>query len=306
MKRRTLLTAGALGCSGLGLSGLPGMIGRAFAQVDPEDNGRDRAQELQAVSTAYREAQRRGQPLLVIVVPEDGGARWERAHAFGEVLNYGGDSVYVDLALARVVCSSMRTLRQLVPQAPADEPWLVVVDPSQHPATLQAHDLQVPEWPNHWANERPWEEFERQTQLVIDQRIAILRASLHAALAADDAALAARAAVAERALGAALSARVTAAAAAGRRDAALFVQAPAIALRAARSERARGVVEEALIAQARTELHESPVPGSRWARGGGCGVHIEGVPDDQQMMVACGMGHVPERSGRFLYWYTED
>lgn len=298
MKRRTLL-AGAAGSAAL----LPGFLQRAFAQ-DTGDNGRNRTQELQDVSNAYREAQRSGRPLLVLVVPEDGGRRWERAHAFGELLNHGGDEVYRDLALTRVVCSTMRTLRRLVPQAPAGEPWFVLVDASAHPATAQGHSVEVPEWPDHWTNQRPWEEYERAVDEVIDQRIAILRSSLHAIVAADDAMVAARARTEEAAVGEPLARRIAAAVRAGSTDGALYAQGPAIALVAARGSRHRRRVEEALEANARDRLHAQPLPGSRWATSGGCGVSIEGA-EGEGPMIACGMGHVPARSRRFLYWYTE-
>jgi len=46
------------------------------------------------------------------------------------------------------------------------------------------------------------------------------------------------------------------------------------------------------------------VPGSHWASEGGCGTTIEGV--ENQRMYACGMGHVPQRSRRFLYFFDPD
>lgn len=301
MKRRTLLTAGAAGAATL--VG-PGWLRRAFAQDDADgDDGRDRARELQALSDAYRAAQRAGRPLFVIVVPEDGGARWERAHAFGELLNHGGDAVFVDLSLAQVVCSTMRTLRRLVPQAPAGEPWMVVVDTASHPATARAHQAEVPEWPDHWTNELPWEEFQRRVDDSIDQRIAVMRSVVHAALARDDAMLQGWARAQEAQVGEDLARRIQAAVRAGRPDRALYAQAPAIALLAARGGRHRGTVEQALAEHTREQLHDNPVPGSRWATSGGCGVTIEGA-ENEGPMIACGMGHVPARSQRFLYWYN--
>jgi hypothetical protein len=56
-------------------------------------------------------------------------------------------------------------------------------------------------------------------------------------------------------------------------------------------------------AEARARLVKQRVPGSFWAHSGGCGTRVEG--DDDPVMVACGMGHTPARSSRFLYMYAE-
>lgn len=63
------------------------------------------------------------------------------------------------------------------------------------------------------------------------------------------------------------------------------------------------VNEEQTKAEAvRERLVKKALPGSHWARAGGCGTQIEGVED--RPMVACGMGHVPEKSRRFLYFFS--
>jgi hypothetical protein len=56
-------------------------------------------------------------------------------------------------------------------------------------------------------------------------------------------------------------------------------------------------------AEVRARLVKNRVPGSYWARSGGCGTRVEG--DDDPVMVACGMGRTPARSSRFLYMYAE-
>jgi hypothetical protein len=58
----------------------------------------------------------------------------------------------------------------------------------------------------------------------------------------------------------------------------------------------------ALAGEVRARLTKKPPRGARWANGHGCGTDIEGEKD--QMMVACGMGHVPRKSARFLYFFT--
>jgi hypothetical protein len=57
-------------------------------------------------------------------------------------------------------------------------------------------------------------------------------------------------------------------------------------------------------ADVRTRIKNGPPAGAHWARSSGCGMTIEGV--EQRLMVACGMGHVPEQSRRFLYFFSID
>jgi hypothetical protein len=56
-------------------------------------------------------------------------------------------------------------------------------------------------------------------------------------------------------------------------------------------------------AEVRRRLVKRPVPGSRWALASGCGTSIEG--EKEQLMPACGMGHVPQRSQRFVYLFAQ-
>ena len=42
--------------------------------------------------------------------------------------------------------------------------------------------------------------------------------------------------------------------------------------------------------------------GAHWANASGCGTRIEGVSDN--MVIGCGMGHVPEKAQRFLYFFS--
>ncbi|MFT3772334.1 MAG: hypothetical protein QM820_43620 [Minicystis sp.] len=58
----------------------------------------------------------------------------------------------------------------------------------------------------------------------------------------------------------------------------------------------------ALAGEVRKQLKAKPPRGAKWANSSGCGTDVEG--DDQQLLVACGMGHVPRKSARFLYFFT--
>lgn len=44
------------------------------------------------------------------------------------------------------------------------------------------------------------------------------------------------------------------------------------------------------------------IPGSHWANATGCGLRLEEA--DTGMMMGCGMGHVPARGARFLYFFA--
>jgi len=58
-----------------------------------------------------------------------------------------------------------------------------------------------------------------------------------------------------------------------------------------------------LAAEVKKRLKDKPPAGTRWANSSGCGITIEG--DDDNMAMGCGMGHVPRKSRRFLYFFTK-
>lgn len=85
----------------------------------------------------------------------------------------------------------------------------------------------------------------------------------------------------------------------------LIMQAPAALMCAARD--GPGKLSESLIIEAfaehvREQYVLREIPGSRWARGSGCGVQIEG---EASRHFGCGMGHVPPLSRRFLHFFTD-
>jgi hypothetical protein len=61
--------------------------------------------------------------------------------------------------------------------------------------------------------------------------------------------------------------------------------------------------DAALSGLARARYVQKPPPGTHWANGGMCGITVEHAPELSET-VDCGMGHVPYRSGRFLYFYS--
>lgn len=304
MKRRAILGAAA-GAAGLFAS--PGWLARAFAQAATPD-------ELAALSEAYRRAQRAGRPLLVLVIPAQQEARHDRAEAFGELLNHASAETMADLALAELATATMSTLRTLVPQAGAGEPLMVLVEPDAVPASARALDGALPAMPEYWvfSEEMTWEERARREDEVIDRRIALLSGLVRQGIAPDAATLARRAQLARAHVRAAELARVDRAIAAGRASSEVVAIAPALIAEAALAGRGEAL-RAALVELGVERWRRGRIPGSRWAVGGGCGVRVEETEEEIRAreggdrviaMVACGMGHVPERSARFLYWYV--
>lgn len=289
--RRRFLTLGATGGAAALL--LPGWLSRAFAQ---DRATRELTTNLATFSSAYRDAQRLGKPLLVLVVPTDDAQRWTRARAFGELLNVGPDAVLADLALAHVVCAEMTAVRALVPQAPAGEPTMLLVEPDRVPARATAIDVPSLEE-------------------------AALVTAIHDALAPDTATLTERARVVRMHIDARTLASVEAAvrgaslaphhppsrlggAATVFGDAATVDRAAAVLALAAQTAPSASahVLRDSLAKAAIARLRLTRIPGSVWANDASCGIEIEGASEPN--MMDCGMGSVSPRSARFLYFYT--
>ena len=72
-----------------------------------------------------------------------------------------------------------------------------------------------------------------------------------------------------------------------------------------RDDRAKLIA--ALAAAVRAEVVSKKVAGSHWGLSGGCGTQIEDAEpaDGERFAMACGMGHVPAKSARFLYFFAK-
>ncbi|MBX7195576.1 MAG: hypothetical protein K1X94_26200 [Sandaracinaceae bacterium] len=180
MKRRGFLLSSttAVG-AGIGTVAWPSLISRAFAQnATPEDGA------LSGLSDSYRTAQRAHRPLLVLVIPEDNGARWERGSALGAFLNHGSDEAMSAIGTCEVTCATMAVVRQLVPQAPAGEPLMLVIDAGHVPATVTTIDPSLPAEIPYPSGEDRWDAFYAQMEARVDQQIAVIQAAVSAAFAA--------------------------------------------------------------------------------------------------------------------------
>jgi hypothetical protein len=143
------------------------------------------------------------------------------------------------------------------------------------------------------------EQIDRRENEAIDRRIAIVRGLVHEALASGPEMIARRAAIARTHADSTSLARVDGAIRGRAVSDELAAVAPAVvALASLRDSTLRAVV--ARVAERR--LVSTDVTGSRWAYATGCGVSFAG---SEQIAAPCGMGHVPARSRRLLYWYTQ-
>jgi hypothetical protein len=238
-----------------------------------------------------------GKPLLVLVVPAAAAANFSRATAFGAWINYGGDERLALLAACEVTCAKMEDVRAAAPQVGPGEPLMVLLEPGP-PVAFQRIEGTLPQ---PAGREGPDGRRDAEEDRIIDQRIEYLSDSLRQTLVPNAAAYGRLSALARARLPAELVQRVDRALAAGRtlptpdvdRAAGVVLAAAMQATGAARSHLF------AMLAEAANErLRDHRVPGSRWAHGSGCGTSIEGEPISD--LVACGMGHVPARSARFL------
>lgn len=308
MHRRKFLGTVAVG---LGASALPVWLSRSFGlggetcPATPEDPPPAPADPIRSECNANPGAPTK--PKLVLVIPaENVTAQWDRGQAFGEYLNHGSDEQLGLFAAFDVVCRRVDQLPPSVQALVTGEPLMIVLD-EHGPVPVRPLDGTLPPHPERSFGgdhePTPFESFEDLENSIIAARTAILadllRSALphsalvlqatreHAALACDEAA--AFLDLPNR----------------------LHTLTPAIVDRGAattmlairrQTPDARARLWALLAAAVHARLTYHPVDGAPWARGGGCGVRVEG--DDSPHGVACGMGHVPRKSVRFLKFFT--
>jgi hypothetical protein len=322
MNRRDLNRILMLGTALAG--GWPVWLRRAFGAESgacPLPEGHDGALRWRRiVSTAYRRAQQDGKPLLAFVVPridEGEEARgfqktWDRARAFGELLNHGDDEALATLALAEIVCAPMSALQALAPSLKR-EPLMVVIETDVVPARVRVLDVELPRTARlGWEPSSPadWESYMEQERKLEDdwvrRRIDTLSALLHDGLRATPQMLLDRAAQVQARLGGLGTALPAAAGPAELHRVSAVLLASAVGLPERERQAAIGRIADA----ARFVLCRRRVPGSRWSNAGACADDPELEPgekqDEESMGVRCGMGHVPEKSRRFLDFLSRD
>lgn len=248
MKRRQVL---GMASSAAVAALWPAWLRAAFADTPACDVPAGALARVAALSAAMKRGREAGRPLLVCVIPEDDMAKWERGHAFGELLNHGDDVQLAPLARVEVACATMADLKRLVPNAGAGEPMMVLVATDRVPAPVRQINVTLSAYPTSFIYQEgeTREQREKTEDAISDQRIAAMADAIRGAVGADDAHAA------------------------------------------------------DLAKEVRARLVKRPLAGSRWAKGYGCGAEIEG--DKDSFGVACGMGHVPKKSTRFLYFFTK-
>jgi hypothetical protein len=264
-----------------------------------------------AVATALR-------PHLLVILPEDTTQQYRLGHALGEYLNHGQDADLAPLAAVELSCIA------------ADEVDLPATATGQGPLALLlvAGDTQ-----RLVRFELPGEDvFDHSNELlaekVIDKRIAILSAAVRRAVIDHDRVVG----VSQRMLSSRRVQEIAARARAGyaivdwRTDSGFMIPedetetkrepvarslmpdeaahfAPALLAVALSVEgEARTSLMSTLAEVARRRVVASDIPGAEWATNGGCATAFENR--ELNVGVGCGMGYVPERSRRFLHFYT--
>jgi hypothetical protein len=270
MRRRSVLSALALGAF-VG----PHWLRRAFG--DASFDAREPADDSLGVDvgTALAEARRAGRPLLVLVIPRDEGARHDRGMAWGELINHGPRPALAALGQADVVCAFAAQLPVgTLPRGA--EPLAVAFGPGVGDAAVPLNA----ELPRHAS----------RGMVVISRK-----GKAPPAPPPDDVVTGQRI---ER-----LANLVTSA----------LPPVPATRL-------------AALSRDGDKQVKERPPRGAHWATGSGCGTHVEETPEEVAAREAaeerdrklgilrgrtvvaygCGMGHIPEKARRFLYFFKCD
>lgn len=293
---------------------LPAWLRRAFRTQDGagQDTGERR---VQAVRQGWRKALARGKPLLVVVVPERQDQWWERGQVLGATFNHGGRDVLLDLATCELAAAGVaevaKALRCTV-RGGLDEPVLLLVEPRAGADATPvvrpvAVDLSVPPEIAEGEAEDGDPRAGGRTDRVLRLRAERVAAAMHRAVAPDAGTVGLRADAVRATLTGAERGELEGLFA-GRSEAtaALLVRAAAVVRMQAEAPRRDGEREQ-LLSQlegaARTVCLQQPVPGADWARSSGCGVDVEGTPEDERARIACGMGFVPEIGQRLLYFY---
>jgi hypothetical protein len=231
-------------------------------------------------------------PRLVFVIPIDIQAQYQRGHAFGELLNAGSDAALAPLACFDVVC---RRLADLGLVAGEHEPLLALLEAGQPPRLLDV--------PLNFDPDDPGDDIAVETR--IDARIAALAGLI--AHIADGPRLVAQACSERRSLAPTELQRLDDLPhSLGELQPHDVDRAPATALLAARDPdpEQRQHLTALLAASVRARLCARRIDGAPWAVAHGCGVEVEGEPDNSGGIM-CGMGRIARRSARFLKFYSQ-
>lgn len=304
MQRRKFLGTIAVGA---GATAVPVWLSRAFFTPEPERC--DEPISLPEFAPQHSDPDRCApgsgayhKPLLVFVIPEEVAQKYARGHAFGELLNHGSDAQLAPLACFDVAC---RTISELG-ITDVGEPLMFVLDPASQ-VPVRALDAPLPPALDGYRDRLDSEtasQYEGRVEANIDARIAVLADLI--AEAADGATLVAQACRERAGLPPGeLQPLAELPASLGELQPSQLDLAPATATLAARGgePQVREHLTALLAAAVRARLCTGPIGEIKWARTSGCGTIVEG--ESRRGGFACGMGHVPARSARFLRFYVD-
>lgn len=285
MQRRALLQGAA---AGIALATWPGWLRGAFAENCERDG-------LRALTAAFQTARANGKPLLVFVIPSDDGEKWSRGEMFGAFLHHGSTKALATLALFEIACATVEDTTRLFPVRLDSEPLLIRVQTDRAPVEVMPFSFEM-------TDDAPAERFNRPKA---DERVETLIAKMNAlvtSLAPDPAALRRAVTVSLSRLSVKERLAVDAALKQSPDSATTWRAAPVLTWMAQSSASSDARRITALLADATiARLRDKPIPGARWATGSGCGTDIDG---EEPEIIGCGMGYMPAKSRRFLYFFT--
>ena len=177
MNRRSFLGTTA---TGLALAAWPRWMRQAFA-------GEPSSRSL--VFDAYRRARRANRALLVFVIPSNEEQLWARGHAIGSFLTFATDAQLAPLARCEVVCATADHLHALVPNAPAGEPFAVLIDTTSVPAAVHPIHVKLDD-PESTPLGSDWDARNRDANKIVMANVERIGAALRGALGPADAKLA--------------------------------------------------------------------------------------------------------------------
>lgn len=291
----------------VGAAALPSWVRRAFADASLTREGMSAAATTVAEARAHARERRR--PFIAFVVPDDDAGKRTRGQLLGEFLMNGTEEQLAPLAACELAAVPVEELRKSGAVKAGALPLAVRIEPAMGPggelATVEATTAPAPKRGTGDAGE---------DERAIDERVRFVAAQLATLTGAGDAALLRRRAlVAAAVLSPDERARLDGAGDARAIEAlplglvergASILQARAIEA----SPSVRAAIVRALGRSVAARVRGGRVPGSHWARASSCGLdEVEGMPEPPEEVISmdCGMGHVPPRAQRFLYFYTQ-
>jgi hypothetical protein len=268
MRRRAFVAS-------LGTGALALMVRRAFgdATLPAEKKSGAPVSEVD-LRAALERARAAGVPLFVIVIPEDDSKKYDVGQAWGELLNHATPADLAPLARAEVVCARMARIAQVAaPAISGSEPLAVVIDPESNKVSRVMHANLAAYEQRFFVRAGKDDKKPRPDDEVFGDRVATMSKLVRGAL-----------------------------------------------------QPANAGEVPALMASVKKKLVDEPPPGSHWGNASGCGpTRVEPTAEEKARAAreeeearkkgiftskvivgyGCGMGHIPAKSSRFLYFFAK-